>query len=72
MDMEKEIRLQKFIALSGKTSRRKAEEIISEGRVQVNGETVKKPGIKIDPEKDKVEIDSVLLKIPSKNLHYVE
>ena len=69
MDMEKEIRLQKFIALSGKASRRKAEDIISEGRVQVNGKTVNEPGVKINPEKDEVEIDGVLLKIPSKKIY---
>ena len=39
-------RLQKVIAASGLTSRRKAEELITEGRVKVNGKTVKNKVVK--------------------------
>lgn len=55
-------RLQKFIASAGITSRRKAEELILAGRVHVNGRLVKKLGTSIDPKKDRVEIDSQLVK----------
>ena len=40
-------RLQKVIAASGITSRRKAEVMISEGRVTVNGETITEQGYKV-------------------------
>ncbi len=51
------MRLQKYIALAGVASRRKAEELISIGRVKVNGETVTEMGIKVEPEVDKVWVD---------------
>lgn len=51
------MRLQKFIALAGIASRRKAEEFIENGRVKVNGETVREMGIKVDPETDRVLVD---------------
>ncbi|MCP2518853.1 rRNA pseudouridine synthase [Candidatus Aminicenantes bacterium AC-335-B20] len=51
------IRLNKFIAICGIVSRRKADELIKQGRVTVNGEIVEKLGIKVDPEKDIVEVD---------------
>lgn len=51
------IRLQKYLADKGIASRRKCEEFISDGLVKVNGETVNQLGTKIDPEKDKVEVN---------------
>jgi 23S rRNA pseudouridine2605 synthase len=45
----KDIRLQVFLAHAGVASRRAAEEIIAEGRVSVNGETVSVPGTKVSP-----------------------
>jgi 23S rRNA pseudouridine2605 synthase len=45
----KDIRLQVFLAHAGVASRRAAEEIIAEGRVSVNGETVSEPGTKVLP-----------------------
>ncbi|MFZ2189401.1 MAG: pseudouridine synthase [Candidatus Magasanikiibacteriota bacterium] len=54
----KDIRLQKYIADQGICSRRKAEVLIAEGKVKVNGEIVKEMGIKIDDEKDKVEVET--------------
>jgi pseudouridine synthase len=53
-----EIRLQKFLADSGVTSRRKAEDLIGEGRVRVNGKVVSRLGSKINPIKHKVTIDN--------------
>jgi 23S rRNA pseudouridine2605 synthase len=50
-------RLQKFLSEAGVTSRRKAEALIAEGRVQVNGEVVRRPGTKIDPARDLVAVD---------------
>ena len=56
------IRLQKLIARSGITSRRKAEELIRHGQVTVNGQTVMTLGTKIDPAQDHVKIDGRHLK----------
>jgi 23S rRNA pseudouridine2605 synthase len=52
-----EIRLQKYIADCGVTSRRKAEEMILQGRVQINGHVVMELGTKVNPDKDAVSVD---------------
>jgi 23S rRNA pseudouridine2605 synthase len=51
------IRLQKFLAEAGVASRRASEQVILEGRVAVNGATVRVLGSKVDPERDKVTVD---------------
>lgn len=53
-------RLQKVMAHAGVASRRKSEEIISQGRVKVNGETVKSPGTKVSPA-DEIEVDGKII-----------
>ena len=53
-------RLQKVIAASGVTSRRKAEELITAGKVKVNGEVVTELGTKVT-DKDRIEVDNVLI-----------
>jgi len=50
------MRLQKYLSEAGFCSRRHGEELILAGRVSVNGAVVTKLGIKIDPEKDIVEV----------------
>ncbi|MGI8742888.1 MAG: pseudouridine synthase [Bryobacteraceae bacterium] len=52
-----EERLQKILAHAGIASRRKAEDLILEGRVAVNGKTVTGLGTKADPERDHVKVD---------------
>jgi 23S rRNA pseudouridine2605 synthase len=54
-------RLQKIIANAGITSRRKAEELITEGRVVVNGEIITKLGAKADPGSDTIKINGQTL-----------
>lgn len=49
-----EERLQKFLAEAGVASRRKAEELITAGKIKVNGKVVTALGTKIDPQKDVV------------------
>lgn len=61
--MEK--RLQKILSELGISSRRKAEELISEGRVTVNGRTAA-IGMKADPEADYIKVDGRLVAGPSK------
>lgn len=53
-------RIQKRIAASGITSRRKAEELILEGRIKVNGEVINTLGYKVGP-RDEVMVDDVVL-----------
>lgn len=60
--MENKIRLQKFIAEAGITSRRKAELLILEGSITVNGKVVTELGTKIDPNKDIVEYKNKIVK----------
>lgn len=52
-----EMRLNKIIADAGITSRRGADELISDGRVTVNGRVVRELGAKFDPEKTEVMVD---------------
>ena len=52
-----EIRLQKYLAEAGIASRRKAEELIQQGKVKVNNVIVTELGTKINPEKDKIEYE---------------
>lgn len=54
-------RLQKVIAKAGVCSRRKAEELISAGRVMVNGKTVRRLGTKVDPKSDRIAVDGETL-----------
>ena len=54
-------RLQKILAQAGIASRRHAEELITEGRVQVNGQVVTVLGSKADPARDHIRVDGKLL-----------
>jgi 23S rRNA pseudouridine2605 synthase len=56
-------RLQKFLSRAGVASRRKSEEMISLGMVEVNGETVTKPGRVINPRVDEVRVDGERVKV---------
>ena len=55
-------RLQKIIAAAGIASRRKAEQLITSGRVVVNGKPVTELGSKADPEQDHIRVDGKLLR----------
>jgi 23S rRNA pseudouridine2605 synthase len=54
-------RLQKIISAAGVTSRRAAEQLISEGRVRVNGKVVTVLGTKADASKDHIKVDGKLI-----------
>jgi len=64
-----EERLQKILAHAGVASRRKAEELITEGRVSVNGKTVTELGSKADLAVDKVKVDGRILSAPKHHLY---
>jgi pseudouridine synthase len=51
------VRLQKFMAAAGVCSRRRGEELIRAGRVQVNGRVVSALGARVDPLQDQVSVD---------------
>jgi len=64
-------RLQKILAAAGIASRRKAEEIILAGRVQVNGTTIRELGTKHDASSDHIRVDGKLLKGPEARRYYM-
>lgn len=65
-----EQRLQKILAEMGIASRRKAEELIIEGRVTVNGQ-IASIGMKADPNRDHIKLDRKLLTKPEKKVYLV-
>ena len=56
--MSEPVRLHRYIAQCGVCSRRRAEELIEEGRLSVNGTAVTQQGTKVS-ESDVVEVDGV-------------
>jgi 23S rRNA pseudouridine2605 synthase len=62
-------RLQKIMAAAGIGSRRKCEELITAGRVQVNGRVVATLGVKADPARDRILVDGKVLKVTPQQ-HY--
>jgi 23S rRNA pseudouridine2605 synthase len=64
-----EERLQKILSQAGVTSRRKAEALITEGRVSVNGETITELGSKADFDTDHIKVDGRALKKPTRHVY---
>jgi 23S rRNA pseudouridine2605 synthase len=64
-------RLQKYLAAAGVASRRKAEELIAAGRVQVNSVTVTELGTKVEPGKDLVTVDGKLVSRADARAYYL-
>jgi 23S rRNA pseudouridine2605 synthase len=56
-------RLQKYLSRAGVASRRTAEDIILAGRVAVNGKVVTVMGVKVDPDRDLVQVDGSTVKV---------
>ena len=65
----REERLQKILSHAGVASRRKAEDLILEGRVAVNGKVVTELGSKADPERDHVKVDGKLLRSAERHVY---
>ena len=64
-----EERLQKILSQAGVASRRKAEKLIVEGRVTVNGKAITELGSKADLDTDHVKVDGNLLRAPKRRLY---
>lgn len=64
------MRLQKYISRAGHSSRRKAEILIKEGKVKVNGLTVTEMGVTVDPEKDIVSVNGKEIRL-QKHMVYI-
>jgi 23S rRNA pseudouridine2605 synthase len=62
------IRLQKFLAEAGIASRRKSEELITAGKIQVNGVVVTELGTKVGPE-DRVEYNNEVVSAEEKKIY---
>jgi 23S rRNA pseudouridine2605 synthase len=57
IDVPGGVRLQKVLAAAGVGSRRHCEEIIGEGRVEVDGEIVRRYGARVDPQRQVIRVD---------------
>ena len=64
-----EMRLQKFLANSGVCSRRSAEKLILEGKIEVNGSIVTELGTKVKPDIDKVFYNGKQIKIQETHVY---
>jgi 23S rRNA pseudouridine2605 synthase len=66
-----EQRLQKLLAHAGVTSRRKAEQLMIEGRVTVNGKVIVELGTKADPARDHIKVDGKLIRFSNRQVYFV-
>jgi 23S rRNA pseudouridine2605 synthase len=71
LDEEGMIRLQKLLAQSGVASRRKCEELMLEGHVEVDGEVVTRLGTKVDPRTAVIRVDGKRLPPMSPHVYLV-
>lgn len=65
------VRLQKVMAQAGVASRRRAEELIDAGRVEVNGQVVRVQGRRVDPERDVIRVDGERIPPPRRHAYLV-
>ncbi|WP_311209962.1 MULTISPECIES: pseudouridine synthase [unclassified Aeromicrobium] len=65
------VRLQKVLAQAGVGSRRRCEELMATGRVEVNGEVVTQMGVRVDPLADVVRVDGRRIPPPSDHVYLV-
>ena len=65
------MRLNRYLSVSGYTSRRKGEAVIYEGRVEVNGIVVSDPAVQVSPDIDTITVDSKPLVINPEKRYYI-
>lgn len=63
-------RLQKILSRTGVSSRRRAEDLILEGKVKVNGRVVRELGTKADPQTDVISVGDQTLRAAKEKFHY--
>ncbi|QCQ91247.1 pseudouridine synthase [Rhodococcus sp. SGAir0479] len=63
------VRLQKVLAQAGVASRRAAEELIDQGRVEVDGRIVREQGLRVDPENAIVRVDGIRVVVKKDLVH---
>ena len=63
------MRINKYIASCGVASRRKADALVAEGRVYVNGKKVSEAGFQVEPENDEVKIDGKAIGVEEKKVY---
>ncbi|MFP5283706.1 MAG: pseudouridine synthase [Actinomycetes bacterium] len=68
---ENGVRLQKVLAAAGLASRRAAEAMIEQGRVEVNGRLVTEQGRRVDPERDAIRVDGSRIPTARRHLYLV-
>jgi len=71
MESTKLIRLNKYIADAGISSRRKADTLIRMGHVRINGKTIRELGYKIDPKVDEVVVKGKPIRTSTKDRVYI-
>ena len=71
LDEEGLIRIQKLLALAGVASRRRSEELMLDGLVEINGEVVTRLGTKVDPARDLIRVDGKRLPPISEKVYLV-
>jgi 23S rRNA pseudouridine2605 synthase len=64
------MRINKFLARSGVASRRRADDLIMQGRVKLNGQPVSQLGVQVCLEKDIVEVDNQVVS-PEQGIYYL-
>ena len=67
--MPEQIRLQKVLAAAGLGSRRACEQLIAEGRVEVDGRVVTEQGVRIDPSRQVVRVDGQRVEVAPDAVH---
>ena len=65
------VRLNKYLADRGIGARRKCDELIAEGRVSINGSVVREVGVRVDEQRDRVQVDGRPVGGRSKHVYYV-
>lgn len=68
---DKRVRLNKYLADNGIASRRKADAMISEGSVQVNGKTVYELGVRVEPGVDRVTVAGKPVKTVTQKVYVI-
>jgi len=65
------VRINKYLARAGVTSRRKADELVRHGRVSRNGEAIHEPGVNVNPKSDYITVDGHPVSLPTEYVYFL-